>query len=151
VICCLIDWSHHIKGIHGLIDGRSALEKAQTLTKLFLLSSILIVISSCSSDTQYQTMNLDRLNGKTIEEIINFEGQPVRRSDNQLIYEYDTSERVTPWWAAIVLAGLAGGGGGTNFPDMSYISRNSYCLILDFENDVLKRQTMTNRREDESC
>ena len=123
----------------------------QYANHLITLSVLSCIVAACSGDMASQSIDLNGLSGKTMDEVIVLEGAPVERLGNQLLYEFDTNERVYPWWAATVLAGLAGSSSGTRFPDRSYMSRSYYCLILDFENNIYKQHTTVIRLENEGC
>ena len=49
------------------------------------------------------------------------------------------------------MLGVAGGGGGSNIPDIDYINEDYYCLTLNFEDNILVSYSATDRKEDEGC
>ena len=106
--------------------------------------------TGCASEGFHETVAVERLAGKSMEEVIRREGEPDKRTETQLVYKYETSEKITPNWAYILLYGLAGGGAGPG-PDLTYIDRDYYCLFLEFENGVLVRHTKKTREPGESC
>lgn len=115
------------------------------------------VLSGCSTDTLHESVNLETITilemitGITMEDVIELEGAPEKRTPDRLVYKYFTSEKVTPVWAYILLVGVAGGGGGTTMPDLDYVNHDFYCLTLKFENNILVSHSTTDREEDESC
>ena len=58
---------------------------------------VVSVLFGCTTKYQLETVNLDSIDGKTMDEVIELEGTPVTRTENQLVYEYETRERVTPY------------------------------------------------------
>jgi hypothetical protein len=80
----------------------------------------------------------DRLAGETVESIRRKEGPPVDQFRNDtdgtatLLYERTTLREHFNLALAILLAGLAGPGGGSNL-DLSYIRTRHTCILLKFD------------------
>ena len=82
-----------------------------------------------------------------MEEVIELEGTPEKRTPDQLVYRLFTSEKVTPYWAYILLMGV---GGGFSL-DLDYVDHDFYCLTLEFEDNILVSHTTAEREKGESC
>ena len=104
------------------------------------------VLSGCSTDTRHKSVTLEMITGKTMEEVMELEGAPEKRTPDQLVYKYYIKKKVTPVWAYILTLGLGGGGG---FNDYYYT--DFYCLTLKFENNILVSHSTTDRERYESC
>ena len=85
-----------------------------------------------------------------MEEVIALAGEPITKTENQLIYQYDRERKITPVWEYILLYGLAGPYAGPD-PDLSYVNREHFCLTLDFRDNVLISHKLTARERAETC
>ena len=104
------------------------------------------VLSGCSIETRRGSVTLEMIAGKTMEEVIELKGAPTKRTPDQLVYQYSTWEKVTPYWAYILMMGVAGG-----MYDLDYVDIDFYCLTLDFENNILVSHSTTDRENYEKC
>ena len=120
------------------------------VSKFWAILMATLASSGCATDLAHESIELESIDGKSMEDVIALEGQPVARTESQLTYEYNRRKEITPVWAYILLHGLAGGGGGPG-PDLSYTNREHFCLTLDFEDDVVIGHELTARKKGETC
>ena len=115
--------------------------------KFCLIIAIMgFVLSGCSTDTRHKSVTLEMITGKTMEEVIELEGAPEKRTPDQLVYKYYIKKKVSPVLAlSILTVGVAGG----VFDDYYYT--DFYCLTLNFENNILVSHSTTDRERGESC
>ena len=116
-------------------------------TFCLIIATVGIVLSGCSVETtRPETVIPEWIIGATMEEVIEMEGEPAGRTPDQLVYRLFTSEKVTPYWAYILVLGVAGG-----MPDLDYVEHDFYCLTLNFENNILVSHSTTDREKSDSC
>ena len=113
-----------------------------------LIIAIVLVLSGCSVKNTRSFVKPETIVGKTMEEVLEMDGKPWRRTSDQLTYLLYTSTKVDPYWAYILVLGVAGG-----FPswDMEMSGYNAYCLTLEFENNILVSHTTIEREKGEIC
>ena len=117
-----------------------------------IIAIVGFVLSGCSTKiTRPETVTPETIIGKTMEEVIELEGTPEKRTPDQLVYRLFTSEKVTPYWAYVLLLGVGGGVSSGGGPNLDYVDHDFYCLTLDFENNILVSHSTTDREKGESC
>ena len=120
-----------------------------------IIAIVGFVLSGCSVKTTRTVVTPETIVGRTMEEVIEMEGEPAGRTSDQLIYRLYTTTKVDPYWAYILLMGIGGGvsthNSAVSLWDMEMTERNYYCITLNFEDNVLVSHTTTELKKGESC
>lgn len=104
----------------------------------------------CVGDDFHETVAVEQLSGKSMEEVIRLAGEPDKRTATQLVYRYDTTEKISPIWAEVLLLGAVGTAGSNNL-DLSYVDNGYFCLFLNFANGLLVGHSKEKREPSGNC